>query len=420
MKKIFMGVILLSLSSLWFPEPALAAGISVSGGSPKYVGDQFSVSVMASGATFNAFSGTISSSGSLKIVGCNAGDALWVTKPTGAGSFAGALTTATSSFKIATLTVKAASTGSGSISVSGVQLANKGPIVGTNGGSVSFSIQRRPTPPGSITVASSSHPDPTVSYEITTIELSWDKPSGVTGFSYLLDQAAETVPPASATNSSTSITYDNQAIGTYYFHIRALNGDGWGETTHFKVTIKEPDPKIQEQLQKPHDINARKSDPFTNNIKDGTVSGLLISGYTEPNYMANIKLDPSPTLPENKLMSVKAGLDGKFEFLVDFPIKSGFYRLTIQGQDNKLLTPVSDPVIFEVSQAKGGTVTMLTEEDTNPPIIPEKKWYEKINYPILSGILGGIILIIGIGVLVLYFLRRKEMVKLARSIKINN
>lgn len=378
MKRNCLKLALITLAILALPKVTHAAGISVSGGSLKYPGDTSSVSITASGTTFNAFQGTISTSGVIKITSCSAGSALWVTQPTGAGGFVGALTSAASSFRIATCSIRATATGSGSVSVSGVQLANSGPIVGTDGGSTGFNIVRQPTPPGTVTVTSSSHPDQNTAYEATTIVLNWTAPATTTtGYAYLLDQAAATDPGTTIINNNLTATYENQAVGTYYFHIKAKNGDGWGPATHFKVAIKEPDPKVNDTIKKPHDITVAKAAKFTNNIKDGTFSGIIISGITMPNYMANIKLDPLPKLPEGKLLSVKADSAGKFSYTVDFPIPAAEYKLTVQGQDNKTLTPLSDEIKFEISQAKGGAINVLTSADTLPPVIPKLKWYEK-------------------------------------------
>jgi len=133
MKRTVTKLFLVALTIFALPSITHAAGISVSGGSLKYPGNTSSVSITASGTTFNAFQGTISASGSVQVTSCSAGSALWVTQPTGTGGFVGALTSSASSFRIATCYIKATGTGSGSVSVSSVQLANNGPIVATGG-----------------------------------------------------------------------------------------------------------------------------------------------------------------------------------------------------------------------------------------------------------------------------------------------
>ena len=183
----------------------------------------------------------------------------------------------------------------------------------------------------------------------------------------MLDQGPSTVPSKDITSSNSTATYENKEIGAYYFHIRAHNSDGWGNTTHFKVNIKEPDPKINTELQKPLITEIQKSESFINNISDGTISGLKIIGTTEPNFTVNLIFSPPITLPEGKMLSIVADDQGKFEYLIDFPIGSGHYKLITQGQNDKILTPISDETIFETSQAKGGTINILTIDDTDSP-----------------------------------------------------
>jgi len=420
-KRIIFSFIMAILTVLLLPKFASAAGISVSGGSLTYPGNTSSVSITASGTTFNAFQGTISSSGTVKITSCSAGSALWVTQPTGAGGFVGALTSSASSFHIATCSIKATGTGGGSVSVSSVQLANNGPIVATGGDSRSFNIVRQPTPPGTINVSSSSHPDQNTPYEATTIVLNWTAPTTTTtGYAYLLDQAGATDPGTTITNNNLTATYADQAIGTYYFHIKAKNGDGWGPATHFKVTIKEPDPKIKDTLKKPRNIAVAKAAKFINNVKDGTFSGVTITGVTEPNFSANLTLTPMPTLPENKLLSVKADATGKFSYTIDFPIPAGRYALTIQGQDNKILTPVSDAVFFEISQDKGGSVNRITSADRLPPKVIKLKWYQNtISVKALLLSIVGLILLIAATVAITIAVKKNKLKELFKFGKEN-
>lgn len=423
MKKLIIYTLVLAFSLLLIPQSAMAADIAVSGGgSGHFVGDTVTVTVTASGTTFNAFSGTISISGAGKITSTSAGDALWVQKPSGSGDFAGALTSSTTSFRIATIKVQGTSIGTAKLSVSGVKLANMGAIVGSDGGSTSITFDRRPAPPGTITVSSTSHPDQNTAYEATSVVLSWDKPAGVTGYAYLFDGIADTTPPSTVTSADTTKTYDSQAIGIHYFHIKALNGDGWGSVTHFKVQIKEPDPKVSDTLGKPSNITIKKAPSFVDDPDAGTFSGIIISGTTLPNYSANIKLDPLPTIPDNKLMSVLSDSNGHFEFLIDFPVKAGFYKLTVQGQENKTLTPLSDPISFEISLAKGGTINILTASDKDTPVIPAKKWYEKISFKInLAIYIFAILMTLAtITITTLFLLKNRSIKKLVKSINIHN
>lgn len=363
---------LFALTALMLPAKSLAAGgIFASGGKTVTVGETFTVTVAASGANFNAAQGKISVSGPVSVVSFSAGSAnswTWTSTPTNGGTFVGVLLAAgqrISSLTIATIKLKGTGVGSGSVSVSGVALE---PSAGNGAGGTNFTIQKAPDLPGKVTVSSSSHPDPAAAYEATTIVLSWNKDAGVDGFSYILDQAEGTTPGTKADSAETTISYADKAIGTYYFHIRAHKTDGWGGSTHFKINIKEPDAKIDATLFAPHDVQITKDSTFENNIADGTVSGITISGATEPGFTANLTLLPAPTIPAGKVMTAVADTEGKFSLLIDFPIASGFHKLTIQGQKDKVLTPVSDELRFEIVQAKGGTINMITDEDKLEPV----------------------------------------------------
>lgn len=348
------------------PLPVRAAGgIYASGGGTKTVGQTFSVTVKASGVEFDSLQGQISVSGPVSIVSFNAGSGgTWLPgkSPSNGGTFVG-ITSKTSSLTIATINLKATGTGNGAVSVNGPKLAKSGTVVSTDGGGTSFTINRAPTPPGGVSVTSATHPDQSTAYEAMTIELAWTKATGVTGFNYALDQSETTTPSAGLT-SDTGIKYENKDIGTYYFHIRAKNGDGFGPTTHYKITIKEPDPKVDSGITKATITRFVKNANFQSHIEDGTVSDFSIFGAVPVGYKANLVFTPALALPEGKSLSVDSKEDGTFEYVIDFPVKSGFYKITVQGQKDKTLTPVSDTYSIEVSVARGGSIRFITTKDT--------------------------------------------------------
>lgn len=422
MKKLSF-LILAALVLLALPKSSFAAGgIYASGGGTRTVGETFTVTVVASGATFDSIHGKISIGGPVSVVSFSSGSATWMSEPSNGGTFDGTiLGKKVSSFTIATIKLKGTSAGNGSVTISNAQLLSGGNVVGSGSGNASYTIQKALVLPGTVSVSSTSHPDQSQAYEATTIALSWTKASNVTGFSYLLDQSSGTTPASKVTDSNTSANYTNQAIGTYYFHIKAQSADGWGPVTHFKMTIKEPDPKINEDLGKPSDIKVSTSDETLNDIAKGTFSGIKITGNTAPNYTANIKLDPAVTLPEGKTLFVKADENGSFELLLDFPINVGHYTMTVQGQDNKVLTPVSDPVYFEINQSQGGSVMMLTANDNEKPVVANKpiqtkKWYQKIDYRVVSASLA-VLLLISIAGIIFIVLRNKRDRNLIHHLK---
>jgi hypothetical protein len=360
--------LVLSLTLSPLSAQAASAGIFPSGGTTAQAGQTFTISVKASGATFDSLQGTISVSGPVSIVSFSAGGATWLPgkAPGNNTQFVG-IASATSSLTVATIKLKGTKEGKGSVSVSGVRLARSGAEVGSAGGSTAFTITRALVPPGAITVSSTTHPDQEASYEATTVELTWDKPSGVTGFSYLFDDAADTTPPTTVTSADTNVKYENVAIGTHYFHIRAINGDGWGSATHFKVTVKEPDPKVDETLAKATITNITLSEPYVNDVTAGTITNLTLEGAVESGYATNIALLPKPTLPEEAKLTSDVSTDGTWRLTIPTAIPSGFYTVTAQGQKEKVLTPASEPTMIQLSVAKGGSVTVITDSDINKP-----------------------------------------------------
>jgi len=420
MKKITAIMIALMFSIAMLPTKSLAAGgIYASGGGKVTVGQTFTVNVTASGATFDTVSGAISVSGPVSVVSFAAGDATWINRPTNGGSFNGAfLGDKKTSFTIATIKLKGSSVGSGAVTVSGASLKNAGSVVGTGTGNASFTIEKAPDLPGAVKVSSPSHADQATAYETTTIELAWTKDSGVDGFSYLLDQAEGTTPTTKITDANTSAAYPNNAVGTYYFHIRAHKPDGWGGTTHFRINIKEPDAKINSSLAKPSDIKIEKDSNFVNNIKEGTVTGIVITGKTEPGFTANITITPAPTMPEGRTLTAAADSSGNWRLLIDFPIAVGFHKLTVQGQKEKVLTPISDEITFEISQAKGGSINILTDNDINVPVVKAENTKEsfKINKEMLLYGLILLILIIITTVSIIFYKKRLRNNKILRAI----
>ena len=420
MKKLLAIVALVSMSLMMWPARSFAAGISASGGGTITVGQSLTINVVASGATFDTVSGSISVSGPVSVTSFTAGDATWLNKPTNGGSFNGAfLGDKKTSFTIATIKIKGTGVGSGAVTVSGASLKNAGAVVGNSSGSASFTIQKAPDLPGAVNVSSSTHPDQNTAYEATIIILTWDKASGVDGFSYLLDQAAGTTPASKITDAATSATFADKAIGIYYFHIKAHKTDGWGAASHFKVTIKEPDAKIDPSLAGPSQVTVEKSGDAVNNIKDGTFTGIVISGITEPGFTANLTFTPVLTVPAGKVLTALADESGKWSLTLDYPVASGFHKLTVQGQKEKVLTPISEEVVFEISQKEGGTINILTPSDEQAPVkavqTPEQK--NKINKTTIFYADAGIALI-GVIILIVVLIRKRMKAKgLIRAIK---
>ncbi len=48
---------------------------------------------------------------------------------------------------------------------------------------------------------------------------------------------------------------------------------------------------------------------------------------------------------------------------------AGHYIMTVQGQLDKVLTPISEEIIFEIAQANGGKISVLDESDAKGGVL---------------------------------------------------
>jgi len=93
---------------------------------------------------------------------------------------------------------------------------------------------------------------------------------------------------------------------------------------------------------------------------------------------------------------------------MDYFIPAGHYKLSVQGQKEKVLTPVSDEIIFEISQAKGGSINILTEDDINPPKSVAEAVKDSKNYNLIITIAAGVLALALLAVLIILIRRRKR------------
>ncbi len=364
MKKLLIFSPVFFLSLLFLSKSAFAAGFAATGGGDQFIGSTFTVTITAGGTDFDTLQGTINVSGPVKIVSFSAGNATWLPgkAPQNNTQFVG-MTTKTSNLKVATIQLQGTKTGVGSVSATNGELFFNGASVGTDSDKVTFTLSKAPVLPDLVKVSSSTQPDQNASYTNTTINLAWDKPAGISGFSYLLDDDKNTVPPTKVTSNTTSISYKDQPEGIYYFHIRAQNGDGWGETTHFKISIGGSS-KIDSTLAQPSNIKITKDTDFSNNIDDGTVSGIKICGTAPIGATVTPTFIPEIKTPQGKSLSAVTDGKGNFTISIDFPVTTGTRKMTIQGQKDSVMTPTSDEITFELSQANGGSINILSKQNT--------------------------------------------------------
>jgi uncharacterized protein YpmB len=156
-----------------------------------------------------------------------------------------------------------------------------------------------PMPPAP-DVVSSTHPNQTLWYAGNSPAFSWSvaspPPSGIAGYSYILDQTPTTMPDNSSEGTGTSTSYSGKADGIWYFHIKAVSGTGrWGDTAHYTVQIDCAVPVAPTVSSSTHPLENtwynNDSPAFSWNMGAAPVSG--ITGYS---YI----LDQTPgTVPDN-------------------------------------------------------------------------------------------------------------------------
>jgi len=363
-----ISILSLTLNFSWLTHALAAGSIGAYGGGNFVTGETFTISVVAGGATFDSLQGAISVSGVADIVGFSAGGATWLPgkSPSNGGQFVG-LTSATSSLTVATITLSSSAVGSGAVSVSGVRLAYSGDEVGTGGGTAYYNISRAPTPPGTVVVSSSTHPNQNKFYGRTTVQLAWKAPAnGADGYAVVFDKKKTTVPVTKITTTKRTVTYTKVELGTHYFHIRSTNADGWGPTTTFRVNVKE---QLNDNLAVPIITGLEKLPAFATNVENGTVSGFKMFG-NQPvltGYELELAFDPEGRIPEKQKTSVLVAADGSWEIVFNSQIPSGFYEVTAVAKKITTITPQSEPLNIELSVANGGEAKVISADDLPKP-----------------------------------------------------
>lgn len=249
------------------PSAAKAATMYVSPSSKTVtVGGSFTViiGVNTGGVAINSAQATISyPSTLLEATGISSSGifTLWAIQPSysnaaGTATFAGGLPSPGYTGSAGTaigIVFRAKASGSAKVTISGASiLANDGlgTDVFTGAGSGTYTInaastdtpQTPTTPtekktPAAPTISSTTHKDQTTWYSNNNPSFSWTRESGVTGFSTSLDDQPTKTPDTDQDTNDNSQSFSGTPNGTWYFHVRAKNNDGWGPAAHFKINI---------------------------------------------------------------------------------------------------------------------------------------------------------------------------------------
>jgi hypothetical protein len=167
---------------------------------------------------------------------------------------------------------------------------------GVWGGTAHYRVNIDATPPGTPVVNSPTHPDQAIWYDNNDPSFNWSTNdiSGITGYSYVLDQNPGTISDDTSEGAGTSRNYTDVADGTWYFHVKAQNGSGlWGSTAHYRINVDTSGPNAPVVNSPTHpDQNSW----YSNNDPSFNWSASDPSGITGYSYV----LDQNPgTIPDN-------------------------------------------------------------------------------------------------------------------------
>jgi hypothetical protein len=266
MKKIFLVLVGVFFWA-FLPKLSLAATLYLSPASSSVVdGATFSVTVRVNtqSADVNTAEANISySTDTLDLVSVKQGANFYLSSPgspsrgQGTAYFGGGIPNPGyngTSGVLGTLSFRAKATGSASIVISsGKVLLNDGNGTDALSGMASTKISITETPAStstSLTVTSTTHPDPTKWFAKSDVSLSWNRPANIYGYSFELDQTSDTIPDNTLdTTITTNKTYIGNKDGVWYFHIKARAQSASAEftdTVHFKIQIDATAPKAYE------------------------------------------------------------------------------------------------------------------------------------------------------------------------------
>lgn len=176
---------------------------------------------------------------------------------------------------LGSITFKAITKGSATISMTGASqvLAHDGQgtnILGTRG-NITINITDPPPPPiasPTVTASVGSDGEWVSTKEIT---LTWNSPSGATGFSYIFTEDQSIGAGRTNQGKGTSKTYQDLADGVYYFKIVATNGSQWGQEATYTLRIDTTPPESLEIVSDPSNGNEIDRLPFISfNATDAT------------------------------------------------------------------------------------------------------------------------------------------------------
>ena len=354
------------------------------------VGTTFSVGVYVSSAdqAINAASGVISfPQDKLEVASISKSGSiftLWVQEPAffnsaGTANFEGIVLNpgfTGASGKILNVTFRVKVAGAAPISfLSGSALANdgKGTNILTSLGTANFTLGAvSPGAPEAITpseiagapsapeIKSSTHPDPNKWYPESAAKFNWNVPSGATGARLLVGKVPNAIPTVTYATPISSKEVTDLADGTWYFHVRLRNAEGWGGISHFRFQIdtQPPEPFTIKFADGKETDNPRPTALFK------TTDSLSSLDYYKIKIGEGDLFSVAPEIIKSNPYLLPSQAPGKRNILVQAFDQAGNYTVAIE---EFVIKPLQEPVFTAYpKELENGSVLTAKGESQYP------------------------------------------------------
>jgi len=125
------------------------------------------------------------------------------------------------------------------------------------------------------------------------IRLMWETPltpSGIDGYSYLLDHNPTSTPDEIVIDRTGKVEYINLSDGIWFFHCRAKSGSGlWGETGHFEIWIDTTSPEVSITYPESDKWYNKPIIEYSGTVSDATSGVDWERFYYQYSYSGNIQ-----------------------------------------------------------------------------------------------------------------------------------
>ncbi len=207
----------------------------------------------------------------------------------------------------------------------------------------------KPNTPPAPRVTSETHADSTKWYSAKDVKLAWPLPEGITGTGILLDTIPNSTPTVVYTSPISSKEISGVDDGIWYFHVQLRNGNGWGQTGHFRLQIDTKRPEVLIVTEKVRDDFTNPKVQFNVEATD-SLSGIDYYEVQVDNSPSYIWRDPG---------------DHVFETT---PLDPGRHVLIMKAFD-KAGNSLTDSVEFNVATIDAPVITDVPEDPTTGQIL---------------------------------------------------